>query len=81
MGGGGAYETDEGSDVGPAVLHEGVWPVANHVRDVVVETVRTWGGGGGGGVGHGWRRGRDGEGVVGKEKREKGEEGGGASGL
>lgn len=54
--GGGAYEADEGSDVGPAVLHEGVWPVANHVCDVVVETVRTWGGRGGGGVGRGERR-------------------------
>lgn len=55
MGGGGAYEADEGSDVGPAELHEGVWPVANHVRDVVVETVRTWEGRGGDekGIGHG----------------------------
>lgn len=42
----GSYEADEGSNVGPAVLHEGVWPVANHVRDVVVKTVGTWGGGG-----------------------------------
>lgn len=38
-----AYETDEGGDVRPAVLHEWIRTISNHVCDVLVETVRTFG--------------------------------------
>lgn len=38
-----AYETHEGGDVCPAVLHEWIWTISNHVCDVFVETLRTYG--------------------------------------
>lgn len=36
------YKTDEGSNVGPAVLHQWEWTITNHVCDVVVKAVRTF---------------------------------------
>lgn len=37
------YKTDEGGDVCPAVLHEWIRTISNHVCDVLVETLRTFG--------------------------------------
>lgn len=36
------YKTDEGGDVSPAVLHQQVWTITNHVCDVTVETLSTF---------------------------------------
>lgn len=36
------YKTDEGSDVTPAVHHQWVWTITDHVRDIAIETASTF---------------------------------------